>query len=243
VAATQANDAALDSYLKERLQECALAMPDAEQERFDHCIDAFLGRRRIYTPQPTSCIFRSCRRASSTPRGVSLARATRSCDGDIREEFERVFAEDAASLEPYVAYPQGVPLDQWAELNHSRRWSVFYLWRDGKPQEITCDAVPRTAQVLASLPLLDIQGYAPTVFFRSSMRSRTFPRTQVSPTRASSCTLPLIIPPGCRFRSARRRASGGRAQPGCSTTRSSTRPGTTATCRAPFSSSTCGIHT
>ena len=58
-----------------------------------------------------------------------------------------------------------MPLDQWAELNHSRRWSVFYLWRDGKPVDEHLRRCPRTAQLLTSLPLLDIAGYAPTVFF------------------------------------------------------------------------------
>ena len=102
-----------------------------------------------------SCISRSCRRASSIrARSFHGSSSSKPRRADIREEFERVFAEDAASLEPYVAYPQGVPLDQWAELNHSRRWSVFYLWRDGKPVEDHLQRCPRTAQLLTTLPLL-----------------------------------------------------------------------------------------
>src|SRR5687767_13542283 len=53
IAATQANDAALDAHLQERLQELRVRHAGAEQERFDHCIDTFMGRRRIFTPQPT----------------------------------------------------------------------------------------------------------------------------------------------------------------------------------------------
>ena len=53
VAATKANDAALDAYLSEQVQELRGRHAGAEQERFDHCVDAFLGRRRIFTPQPT----------------------------------------------------------------------------------------------------------------------------------------------------------------------------------------------
>jgi aspartate beta-hydroxylase len=131
LAATEANDAALDAYLNERLQEFREHHSGAQQDRFDHCIDAFLGRRRIYTPRPTFLHFPQLPAREFYPRTefpwlAQLEAAT----ADIREEFERVFAEDAASLEPYIAYPQGVPLDQWAELNHSRRWSVFYLWRE-----------------------------------------------------------------------------------------------------------------
>jgi len=57
LAATEANDAALDAYLNERLQEFREHHSGAQQDRFDHCIDAFLGRRRIYTPRPMFLYF------------------------------------------------------------------------------------------------------------------------------------------------------------------------------------------
>jgi aspartate beta-hydroxylase len=130
VAATKANDAALDAFLSERLQELRGRHPAAEQDRFDHCIDAFLGKRRIFAPQPTFLNFPQLPAREFYPRTeFPWLDRLEAAAADVREEFERVLAEDAAGLEPYVAYPQGAPLDQWAELNHSRRWSVFYLWR------------------------------------------------------------------------------------------------------------------
>jgi aspartate beta-hydroxylase len=201
VAATQANDAALAAHLQERLQELRVRHAGAEQERFDHCIDTFMGRRRIFTPQPTFLHFPQVPAREFYPRAEfpwldRLDAATPA----IREEFARVFAEDSASLEPYVAYPQGVPLDQWAELNHSRRWSVFYLWRDGKPNEEHLARCPRTAQLLGELPLLDIAGYAPTIFFSIlDAKSHIPAHTGVTNTRVI-VHLPLIVPPGCRFR-------------------------------------------
>jgi aspartate beta-hydroxylase len=93
-----------------------------------------------------------------------------------------------------------VPLDQWAELNHSRRWSAFYLWRDGKPMEEHLRRCPRTAQLLACLPLLDIPGYAPTAFFSIlDAKSHIPAHTGVTNTRVI-VHMPLIIPPACRFR-------------------------------------------
>src|SRR5262249_23723182 len=53
IAATQANDAALEAFLAQQLQDARMRHAGAEQDRFDHCIDSFLGRRRIFTPQPT----------------------------------------------------------------------------------------------------------------------------------------------------------------------------------------------
>jgi aspartyl/asparaginyl beta-hydroxylase (cupin superfamily) len=201
VAATKANDAALGASLQERLQELRVRHAGSEQDRFDHCIDAFLGRRRIFTPQPTFLHFPQLPAREFHPRAeFSWLERLEAATPTIREEFARVFAEDSASLEPYVAYPQGVPLDQWAELNHSRRWSVFYLWRDGKPQADHLARCPRTAQLLDELPLLDIAGYAPTVFFSIlDAKSHIPAHTGVTNTRVI-VHLPLVIPPGCRFR-------------------------------------------
>jgi aspartate beta-hydroxylase len=201
VAATKANDAALATFLNEQLQGLRARHADTAQDRFEHCIDAFLGRRRIFTPQPTFLHFPQLPAREFYPRvEFPWLQQLEAATAEIREEFERVFAEDAASLEPYIAYPQGVPLDQWAELNHSRRWSVFYLWRDGKPQEEHLQRCPRTAQLLAHLPLLDIPGYAPTVFFSIlDAKSHIPAHTGVTNTRVI-VHVPLIIPPGCRFR-------------------------------------------
>jgi aspartyl/asparaginyl beta-hydroxylase (cupin superfamily) len=201
VAATKANDAALDAYLSERLQELRGRHAGAEQDRFDHCINVFLGKRRIFTPQPTFLNFPQLPAREFYPRAeFPWLDRLETAAADVREEFERVFAEDAASCEPYIAYPQGVPLDQWAELNHSRRWSVFYLWRDGKPMQEHLRRCPRTAQLLASLPLLDIPGYAPTAFFSIlDAKSHIPAHTGVTNTRVI-VHMPLIIPPACRFR-------------------------------------------
>jgi aspartyl/asparaginyl beta-hydroxylase (cupin superfamily) len=201
VEATKANDAALEAYLAAQLQELRVCHADAEQQRFDHCIDGFLGRRRIFTPQPTFLHFPQLPAREFYPRAeFPWLERLEAATADIREELERVLAEDAASLEPYVAYPPGAPLDQWAELNHSRRWSVFYLWRDGKPVDAHLQRCPRTAQLLATLPLLDLAGYAPTVFFSIlDAKSHIPAHTGVTNTRVI-VHAPLIVPPGCRFR-------------------------------------------
>jgi aspartate beta-hydroxylase len=201
IAATQANDAALEAYLGEQLQELRTRHADAEQDRFDHCIDGFLGRRRIFTPQPTFLNFPQLPAREFYPRAqFPWLEQLEAATADVREEFERIFTEDAAHLEPYIAYPQGVPLDQWVELNHSRRWSVFYLWRNGKPVGEHLQRCPRTARLLTTLPLLEIAGYAPTVFFSIlDAKSHIPAHTGVTNTRVI-VHMPLIVPPGCRFR-------------------------------------------
>lgn len=198
---TNANDAALAAYMAEQLQEVRQQHASEDQSRFDHCIDAVLNRRRIYTPQPTFMCFPKVPALEFYPREHFpwLATVEAATDG-IRAEFERVFAEDANRLEPYVAYPKGVPLDQWAELNHSRKWSVFYLWRDGVPQHEHLARCPQTAQLMSQLPLNDIPGYAPTIFFSIlDAKSHIPAHTGVTNTRVI-VHLPLVIPDSCRFR-------------------------------------------
>jgi len=49
----------------------------------------------------------------------------------IAEEFGAVAAAEHAQLVPYVQYPEGVPLRQWAELNRNRDWTAIHLLRGG----------------------------------------------------------------------------------------------------------------
>lgn len=198
---TNANDAALAEYLNEQLRGIRQEHAGEDQTRFDHCIDTILNRRRIYTPRPTFLYFPKLPALEFYPREhFAWLPIVEAATDTIRAEFERVFAEDADRLEPYVTYQKGVPLDQWAELNHSRKWSVFYLWRDGVPVHEHLARCPGTAQILSQLPLLDIPSYAPTVFF-SILDAKSHIPAHTGVTNARVIVhLPLVVPAGCRFR-------------------------------------------
>ena len=108
--------------------------------------------------------------------------------------------EDAKDFKPYVDHPQGAPGMQWRELNHSPRWSVLFLWKDGERREDACARCPRTAAAMETIPTIHIPNFAPTIMF-----STLAPHTHIPP--HSSVTnarlvvhLPLIVPPDCRFR-------------------------------------------
>lgn len=169
--------------------------------RFERCLDRVLGRRRIYTPEPTFLLFpylsnyefydRDC-----FPWLAQLEAATAA----IREELLGVLSADRGGLEPYVAFAENLPLRQWRELNHSRRWSAYFLWNQGRPEEAHLARCPRTAATLAALPQVDIPGRGPTAFFSIlDAHTRIPPHTGVTNTRLT-VHLPLIVPPNCRFR-------------------------------------------
>jgi aspartyl/asparaginyl beta-hydroxylase (cupin superfamily) len=101
---------------------------------------------------------------------------------------------------PSIDYPDELPLDQWAELNKSRRWSAFFLWRDGVRVDAHADRCPRTAGLLARAPTADVRGYAPTAFFSIlDRKSHIPPHCGVTNARLI-VHLPLVVPPNCRFR-------------------------------------------
>ena len=200
-AVARRDDAALTEYLEEQLAELRARHARERHERFDHCMELLTNRRRLYRPQPTFMYFPHLPAYEYYAREPfpwleELERATDS----IRAEFERVFAEDAGSLVPYIARPPDAPLDQWRDLNHSRRWSAFFLWREGEAIRANQERCPTTTEVLARIPMPEIHAHAPTAFF-SILDAKTHipPHTGVTNTRLI-VHLPLVVPPGCRFR-------------------------------------------
>jgi aspartyl/asparaginyl beta-hydroxylase (cupin superfamily) len=118
----------------------------------------------------------------------------------IRDELLQCLAADAGGVVPYVDYPGGVPLNQWHELNRSRRWGAYYLLQGGTPVQAHLERCPKTAALLAAAPLADVPGEAPTAFFSIlEPRTRIPSHTGVTNTRLV-VHVPLVIPRGCGFR-------------------------------------------
>jgi aspartyl/asparaginyl beta-hydroxylase (cupin superfamily) len=118
----------------------------------------------------------------------------------MREELLEVLSADEVGVQPYIAYGEGLPLNQWKELNNSRRWGAYFLWNEGKRVEDHIARCPRTVESLASVPRVDIAGRGPTAFFSIlDARTRIPAHTGVTNTRLT-VHVPLIVPAGCGFR-------------------------------------------
>ncbi len=196
--AVRANAAELEAHIERRLEA---ALPGSRPPRVDHAIGALLGKRRIYHPQPTELHVPMLPALEFYPReDFPWLDVLEAATPVIRAEFERVFAEDQDSLQPYIAYPDGVPLDQWRELNRSRKWSAYFLWRDGKPVDANIARCPRTVALLAAAPMHDVPGHAPTAFFSIlDAGAHIPPHTGVTNSRVI-VHVPLVLPGACRFR-------------------------------------------
>jgi aspartyl/asparaginyl beta-hydroxylase (cupin superfamily) len=203
-----ANDRSLETFLDERLQHPRARHTGEPLRRFDKCLATLLHKNAIYRSQPSFMYFPELppiefHDREHFPWLDSIEAAT----ADIRDELAGVLSEGTENLEPYVRIPEGMPLDRWGELNQSRRWGVYYLWREGVafPEHIA--RCPRTAAALEAWPRYDVPSSGPTaVFSILDAKTRIPPHTGVSNTRLI-VHLPLIIPPGCEFRvGAERRA-------------------------------------
>ena len=195
------NAAALATLIDQRLDALRGRQPRGEQLRFDRCLDRILGRRRVYAPEPTSMLFPYLRNYEFFPReNFPWLEAVEAATESIRAELLAVLAADQAGIEPYIAFAEGLPLRQWKELNHSRRWGAYFLWNQGRKEAAHVARCPHTAEVLASVPQVDIAGRGPTAFFSIlEPRTKIPAHTGVTNTRVT-VHLPLIVPAGCGFR-------------------------------------------
>jgi aspartate beta-hydroxylase len=199
-AALAANAAALEVYLHERLQD-KFEPDNAEQRRFQVCLDVLLGKKRVYVQQPTFMHFPELPaiqfyRREDFPWLDALEAATE----EIREELVQLLSSDAHTLVPYISKAEGTPLNQWKELNNSRRWGASYFWLEGQEVKENAARCPRTAAALRRVPMADVPGHAPSAFFSVlEPHTRIPPHTGVTNTRLV-VHLPLVIPPSCGFR-------------------------------------------
>ncbi len=186
-------DAALGTHIDAADPQSAL--------RFAHCVEIGLGRRQVYVHQPLVLHYPYLPAEQFLDRRhfpwlAELEAAT----PVIRAELEGLLAEGGAGFAPYVAYPPGTPVNQWATLNHNDAWAAQFLIKHGEPQPAVRARCPQTTALLDRLPLLDLPGRGPVAFF-----SLLKPRTRIPPhTGATNIRtiihLPLIVPERCSFR-------------------------------------------
>ena len=195
------DDAALAGAIEERLAAIRKQHGGGHYRRVDRCLELLTGRRRRFTPEPTFMYFPEMPAVEFFDRAdFPWLDAIEAASEDIRAELMSVLVSDREGLEPYIAYPEGVPLNQWKELNKSRRWSAYFLWNQALPQPAHLARCPRTVEALKGAPHCDVRSRAPTAYFSIlDAHTRIPPHTGVTNTRAI-VHLPLIVPQGCGFR-------------------------------------------
>jgi aspartyl/asparaginyl beta-hydroxylase (cupin superfamily) len=199
--AVEANTAALERHLDAALAPVRAAHVGARVERFDRSLQVMIGRRQMYAPQPVMLHYADLPPIQFYDDGLFPWMAELEASADrIRDELLGLLAEGRREFRPYVQHPAGAPLEQWAELNHSPRWSSYFLWEHGRPVEEHCRRCPVTTAALAAIPMARLPNFSPTAMF-SCLEARTTipPHCGETNTRLIA-HLPLVVPPGCWFR-------------------------------------------
>ena len=195
------NERALEAFLEPRLAPVRERHAGERLQRFEACLQELLGKRPRFRPEPTSMLFPGLPAVEFVDRShYPWLDAFDAATDEIRAEARAALAQAPEGFVPYISKLPGMPIDQWRELNNSKRWSTFFLMRNGSPVDEHLARCPKTAALLKDAPLCDIPGHAPTAFFSVlAPRTRIPPHTGVSNARFI-VHLPLIVPPGCMYR-------------------------------------------
>lgn len=192
---------ALADFMKDRIAPLKAELGEASRERFEEGLEIYAGLKQPPRQQPLLLNYPRLPAIPFYDRTLfpwlaRLEEATPVIQAELATLLETAFDE----FSPYIAYPKGAPVNQWGELNHSRKWSSLFLWKDGRRQDEICARASQTAALLESLPMADQEGFSPTAMF-----SALQPKTHIPPHTGSSNVrllthLPLILPGPARFR-------------------------------------------
>ena len=177
------------------------ALSRAEHERWAEATSIMAGQSRPYASNSNQLFVP---RLPAIPffdsDAFAWAPALEARTAEIRQELETVLADEAADFTPYITYRAGEPINQWAELNHSQRWSTYPLWKGGLPQAENLARCPKTTEALKAVEMAEIGGLCPNAMF-----SALAPHTEIPPHHGETNArlvvhLPLIVPEHCTYR-------------------------------------------
>ena len=193
--------AALTTELESPLAQIREKHGGRRERRVDLCLETLMGKRQPYYSQPTWMYMPELPAIEFFERSdFPWLDAFEAESPGIRKELLQVMVADRDGLQPYIDFPPDMPLDQFRELNRSRRWSAYFLWNQSAAVASHLARCPITARLLETAPRCRIEGRAPTAFF-SILDANTRIPAHVGVTN-TRCTvhLPLVVPPDCGFR-------------------------------------------
>ncbi|MBP6299673.1 MAG: aspartyl/asparaginyl beta-hydroxylase domain-containing protein [Arenimonas sp.] len=188
-------------YLAQKMGQKLDALHPTEAQRWREAGAIFSGLSSAY---PSVCNTLQVPRLPAIPfferEQFAWVEAIESKTEVITEEMTAVMALQIDDFKPYIDYPPGTPVNQWHELNHSKRWSSYFLWLNGQPQHEHIQHCPETAKALAATGMADIGGLCPNAMF-----SALAPHTHIPPHHGETNArlvvhLPLIVPDHCSYR-------------------------------------------
>ncbi len=196
--AVQAQSRAFEAHLSDSLSGAGFDQTTSS-DRFTLSLDLMAGRKQLYQQEPRVYLFPGLPQVQFQPREtLPWLTAVEQATSDIRAELEAL--TEPGLFRPYVEPRADRPNTDAAGMASNPDWSALFLWKDGAEQPDIARRCPRTLEALADVPLCRIEGRTPSILFsRLTPGARIPPHHGLINTRLI-CHLPLIAPPGNRFR-------------------------------------------
>ncbi len=192
---------AYEAYLNEQIAALKSDLPSGAAERWREAASLMAGRSKPYVSDANQLGVPRLPAIPFYDRAMfPWAAALEAKTDAIREELKAALATEGREFAPYIAYRPGDPVNQWADLNHSTRWSHYSLWRGGIADEAHLAACPQTRAALEEVDMASIEGLCPNAMF-----SALAPHTEIPPHTGETNArlvvhLPLIVPEKCTYR-------------------------------------------
>ena len=176
--------------------------PETWSNRLRHSLELAAGRRRLYLQQPTIFYYPELPHIQFfDPGEFDWVPAVEAATAAIRGELVELLKDGTDDFRAYIqGDSESVRLDETRSLVDNKDWSALFLCENGATVAKVIDRCPHTWEAVQRAPLTRIAGRGPTAMF-SLLRAgaRIAPHTGMFNMRLV-CHLPLIVPPGCRFR-------------------------------------------
>ena len=174
--------------------------PATSSDRFALSLDLMAGRKRLFQQEPRFYLFPGLPQIQFQPRETLPWLATvEAAAGEIRAELEALLAEPDL-FRPYVEPRADRPNRDAVGMMSNADWSALFLWKDGEEQPDIARRCPRTMAALAEVPLCRVPGRTPSILFSKLKAGARIPPHHGLINTRLICHLPLIAPPGSRFR-------------------------------------------
>jgi aspartyl/asparaginyl beta-hydroxylase (cupin superfamily) len=186
---------------EQRLTERGLA-PAQWSPRLRESLELSAGRRASSVQDPTHFFYPGLPQTEFyDPARFDWVPAIEAATEAIGAELIGLLSKGADDFRPFTPNDVGLPLGVNKALQDNRDWGVLVLCEQGWLEPGHIKRCPRTWDtVLQHAPLPRVAGWGPSVIF-SMLKAGAHIGAHTGLHNARLiCHLPLIVPPGCRFR-------------------------------------------
>ena len=168
--------------------------------RLSQSLELAGGERTIFRSHPTEFEFAGLPTVQFyDPAQFAWAADVEAATPQILAELEQELKLGIGDFRPYVGDYSEVP-EANATLLGKKDWSVLPISERGWVSTEMTRRFPKTWEAIRQAPLPGIYGWGPTVVFSLLKAGTRIPAHNGMYNIRLICHLPLIVPPGCRFR-------------------------------------------